>query len=91
MPSGQKVFLDTSNENECNWLSLIQPAVSRQEQNLIAFQLGSDIYYSTTRLVKASELLKVWYATGYARKLQKAEEPIAELSDRGNFYWLCMC
>ena len=45
------VCLDTTDENECNWLCLVRAAMSSADQNCIAYQLGCDIYYNTTRSV----------------------------------------
>lgn len=67
--------LDTSNENECNWLSLVQPALGSEDQNCMVFQLADQIYFSTTREVTTGEPLRAWYAKGFARKLGKPETP----------------
>lgn len=32
-------YLDTSDENECNWMYFIQPANNSDEQNLVCFQV----------------------------------------------------
>lgn len=95
------MYLDTRDENECNWLTLISPAEDVSEQNCIAFQLGNDIYYSTIRKVKVGEAMKVWYAPGYARKIQKPEKPpgcnmetsgeaATEMVEGKHFYSLCL-
>lgn len=33
-------YLDTTDENVCNWLMFIPPATSAEEQNLICYQVG---------------------------------------------------
>lgn len=68
---GSGTYLDLSNEDMCNWLCLVKPASYPGEQNCMAYQLNNQIYYSTTREVTIGERLKVWYAKGFARKLNK--------------------
>lgn len=69
------VVLDCCDENECNWLCLVQAATNKEEQNCIAYQLGVNIFYNTTRLIRGGEKLKVWYASQYAKKLGKPVQP----------------
>jgi len=59
----------------------VQPATNSTEQNCVAFQLGGAIYYRTTRQVVSGELLKVWYAGSYARKLGKPALPGSALPE----------
>lgn len=75
---GTTVCLDTTDENECNWLCLVRAACSDDEKNCIAYQLGNNIFYNTTRDILASEELLVWYAPHFARKLGKPSEPDGE-------------
>ena len=35
----RNIYLDTSNESECNWMIHVNPANYRNEQNLIAYQV----------------------------------------------------
>ncbi|XP_052233490.1 uncharacterized protein LOC127846353 isoform X3 [Dreissena polymorpha] len=72
---GTNVCLDTTDENECNWLCLVQAATCLQQQNCIAYQLGPNIFYNTIRDIQPREELRVWYATNFARKLGKPTEP----------------
>ena len=72
---GMNVSLDTTDESECNWLCLVKAASSFEEQNIIAYQLGTSIFYSTTKDVGPNTELKVWYAPQYARRLGKNVEP----------------
>jgi len=72
---GTTVSLDTTEESECNWMCLIQAAVTPAQQNLIAYQLGTSIYYSTTKDIAPGTELRVWYAPQYARRLGKSVEP----------------
>jgi hypothetical protein len=45
------------------------------EQNMIAYQMGTSIYYSTIRDIVMGEELRVWYAAPYARKIGKSVTP----------------
>ncbi|XP_048730439.2 uncharacterized protein LOC125647703 isoform X2 [Ostrea edulis] len=69
------ISLDTTSENECNWLCLVRTANTADEQNMIAYQMGTSIYYSTIRDIALGEELKVWYAAPYARKIGKSVTP----------------
>ncbi|XP_061188855.1 PR domain zinc finger protein 15-like [Saccostrea echinata] len=69
------VSLDTTSENECNWLCLVRAATDSNEQNMIAYQMGTSIYYSTIRDIVVGEELKVWYAPPYAKKIGKSVVP----------------
>ena len=73
LKDGTSVLLDTSNENQCNWLCLIRAATT--EANLIAVQLGTDIFYIAKQQIEPEEELTVWYAPHYARKLGKDPHP----------------
>ncbi|KAL5013449.1 hypothetical protein ScPMuIL_007719 [Solemya velum] len=73
--NGTGITLDTSDENECNWLCLVRTANSVEEQNCMAYQLGTNIYYNTTQDIQLLEELKVWYAPQYARKMGKPIHP----------------
>lgn len=45
------------------------------EQNMMAYQMGTSIYYNTIRDIEAGEELKVWYAAPYAKKIGKSVTP----------------
>jgi hypothetical protein len=44
-------------------------------KNCIAYQLGNNIFYNSTREITPGEELLVWYAPHFARKLGKPPEP----------------
>ncbi|XP_018561356.1 PR domain zinc finger protein 15-like [Anoplophora glabripennis] len=64
-------FLDTSDENECSWMIFISPASDMEEQNVICYQDGEDLYYGTIKDIYPGEPLKVWYSSHYAAKMKK--------------------
>lgn len=56
-------------------MALVQVATTTEEQNCMAYQLGINIYFNTTKDIAAGTPLKVWYAWKYAQKLGKPIEP----------------
>ncbi|XP_063984024.1 zinc finger protein 184-like isoform X2 [Diachasmimorpha longicaudata] len=62
--------LDYSSEDTSNWMCFIAPASSATEQNLICYQLKSNIFYTAIREIIPGEELRVWYAPFYATKMQ---------------------
>ncbi|KAF6385370.1 PR/SET domain 15 [Rhinolophus ferrumequinum] len=68
---GHPVCFDTSNEDDCNWMMLVRPAVQLEHQNLTAYQHGDDVYFTTSRDIPPGTELRVWYAAFYAKKMDK--------------------
>ncbi|XP_019521545.1 PREDICTED: PR domain zinc finger protein 15 [Hipposideros armiger] len=68
---GHPVCFDTSNEDDCNWMMLVRPAVQPEHQNLTAYQHGDDVYFTTSRDIPPGTELRVWYAAFYAKKMDK--------------------
>ena len=56
-------------------MCLVQVAQTEEEQNCMAYQLGINIYFNTTTDLAAGDLLRVWYAPQYAKKLNKSLVP----------------
>ncbi|XP_037082037.1 PR domain zinc finger protein 15-like [Pollicipes pollicipes] len=67
---GSDQFLDTSDEDQCNWMCLVSPSSEPHLQNLVCLQMGQDIYYLVRRAVPAGSELRVWYSPFYAQKLR---------------------
>ncbi|XP_059171073.1 uncharacterized protein LOC131952446 [Physella acuta] len=72
---GSFISLDASSEAHCNWMALVQVARNEEEQNCMAYQLGINIFFNTTRDINIGDELKVWYAPQYAKKLKKSLVP----------------
>lgn len=53
------LWLELSDEERCNWMMFVRPAQNHLEQNLIAYQFGSDIFYTTIKNIQPKEELKV--------------------------------
>ncbi|XP_060054721.1 PR domain zinc finger protein 15 isoform X2 [Erinaceus europaeus] len=68
---GHPVCLDTSSEDECNWMMLVRPAAEAGQQNLTAYQQGAHVYFTTSRDIPPGTELRVWYAAFYAKKMDK--------------------
>lgn len=56
-------------------MCLVHTAAVNGEQNCMAYQLGSNIFYNTTRDIGVGEELLVWYTPTFAKKLGKPPEP----------------
>ena len=52
-------YLETSDENKCNWMMFVRPAKTYAEQNLVAYQYGADICFTTIRDIEPKQELKV--------------------------------
>lgn len=50
----------------------------------MAYQLGPNIFYNTTRDIGVGEELRVWYAPHFAKKLGKPSQP--DNTTKGDYY-----
>ncbi|XP_061105743.1 PR domain zinc finger protein 10-like isoform X2 [Conger conger] len=62
----EDTWVELSDEDRCNWMMFVRPAQNHLEQNLVAYQYGADIYYTTIKNIQPKQELKVWYAASYA-------------------------
>ncbi|KAG7282647.1 hypothetical protein CRUP_017573, partial [Coryphaenoides rupestris] len=69
---GAVVCLDSSSEDDCNWMMLVRPAADHAHQNLSAYQQDDEVYFNTSQDVLPGAELRVWYGAFYAKKLDKA-------------------
>ena len=53
------MYLEATDENKCNWMMFVRPAQNYAEQNLIAYQFGNDVYFSTMKNIEPKQELKV--------------------------------
>ncbi|XP_066567028.1 PR domain zinc finger protein 10 [Amia ocellicauda] len=63
---GDGLWVELSDEERCNWMMFVRPAQNHLEQNLVAYQYGKDLYYTTIKNIEPKQELKVWYAASYA-------------------------
>lgn len=67
--NARNIYLDTSDENKCNWMIHVNTARFSNEQNLICYQENYAIYYAAIQDIELGDILKVWYSPIYASKI----------------------
>lgn len=72
------IWFDLSNEEQCNWMMFVRPAQNHLEQNLVAYQYGSDIFYASIKNIQPKQELKVWYAASYAEFVNQKVHDVTE-------------
>uniref|UniRef100_A0A3P8Z442 PR domain zinc finger protein 10 n=1 Tax=Esox lucius TaxID=8010 RepID=A0A3P8Z442_ESOLU len=72
------MWLDLSDEDSCNWMMFVRPAQNHLEQNLVAYQYGSEIFYTTIKNIQPKQELKVWYAASYAEFVSQKVHDVTE-------------
>lgn len=56
----EDLWFELSSEALCNWMMFVRPAQNHLEQNLVAYQYGHHIYFTTIKNVEPKQELKVW-------------------------------
>ncbi|XP_019516337.1 PREDICTED: PR domain zinc finger protein 10 [Hipposideros armiger] len=56
----EDLWFELSDETLCNWMMFVRPAQNHLEQNLVAYQYGHHVYYTTIKNVEPKQELKVW-------------------------------
>ncbi|XP_038023392.1 PR domain zinc finger protein 10 isoform X4 [Anas platyrhynchos] len=74
----EDLWFELSSEALCNWMMFVRPAQNHLEQNLVAYQYGHHIYYTTIKNVEPKQELKVWYAASYAEFVNQKIHDISE-------------
>lgn len=73
--TGQLAFIkDGKDIRYANWMRHVQPAFDYQEQNLVAYQEGQDIYFLAIRQINPHEELFVWYAHDLCKRMNYPSE-----------------
>ncbi|XP_065056003.1 uncharacterized protein LOC135684388 [Rhopilema esculentum] len=62
-------YVDAEDETTSNWMRFINCARTEPEQNLIAIQYCSQIYYRTYKRIYPGQELLVWYGNQFAKSL----------------------
>uniref|UniRef100_A0A1A8GA42 PR domain zinc finger protein 10 n=1 Tax=Nothobranchius korthausae TaxID=1143690 RepID=A0A1A8GA42_9TELE len=87
------MWLDLSDEDSCNWMMFVRPAQNHLEQNLVAYQYGSEIFYTTIKHIQPKQELKVWYAASYAefvnQKIHSVTEEERKVLQEEEWNWPC--
>ena len=60
----EDIWLDLSDEDHSNWMMFVRPALNHLEQNLVAYQYGSEIFYITIKNIQPKQELKVRGSVG---------------------------
>ncbi|XP_041425124.1 PR domain zinc finger protein 10 isoform X5 [Xenopus laevis] len=71
-------WFELSEESLCNWMMFVRPAQNHLEQNLVAYQYGQHIYYTTIKNIEPKQELKVWYAASYAEYVNQKIHDITQ-------------
>uniref|UniRef100_A0A8C2VVL7 PR domain zinc finger protein 10 n=1 Tax=Chinchilla lanigera TaxID=34839 RepID=A0A8C2VVL7_CHILA len=74
----EDLWFELSDESLCNWMMFVRPAQNHLEQNLVAYQYGHHVYYTTIKNVEPKQELKVWYAASYAEFVNRKIHDISE-------------
>ncbi|XP_006008265.1 PR domain zinc finger protein 4 [Latimeria chalumnae] len=65
----------TTDENECNWMTFVRKARTREEQNLVAYPHEGKIYFCTSQELHPDQELLFYYSKDYARQIGAPEQP----------------
>lgn len=60
----EDLWFELSDETLCNWMMFVRPAQNHLEQNLVAYQYGHHVYYTTIKNVEPKQELKVQHWGG---------------------------
>ncbi|XP_057204114.1 PR domain zinc finger protein 10 isoform X2 [Triplophysa rosa] len=74
----EDLWFDLTNEEQCNWMMFVRPAQNHLEQNLVAYQYGSEIFYTSIKNIQPKQELKVWYAASYAEFVNQKVHDVTE-------------
>ncbi|XP_061733838.1 PR domain zinc finger protein 10 [Nerophis ophidion] len=74
----EHTWLDLSGEESCNWMMFVRPAENHLEQNLVAYQYGAEIFYTSIKNIEPKHELKVWYAASYAEFVNQKIHSVTE-------------
>lgn len=85
MKDGKIVYYIDGKDEKCgNWMRYINCSRAEEEQNLLAFQYHSEIYYRVYKDIKPGDECLVWYGEEYAKDLGiDLEENDEEESESG--------
>ncbi|CAF0959152.1 unnamed protein product [Rotaria sordida] len=62
-------YIDASDPSRSNWLRYVNCPTRQVDENLVPVQFNGELYYRTSRDIKAGEELFVYYGEEYARAL----------------------
>ncbi|XP_064629184.1 PR domain zinc finger protein 1-like isoform X3 [Lineus longissimus] len=62
-------YIDGYDVKKANWMRYVNPGHNTEDQNLIACQIGYDIYFYTVKPIQPNTELLVWYCREFAERL----------------------
>lgn len=71
-------IVDGLNEQRSNWMRYVNPAGTAKEQNLVACQIGLEIYFYSIKPLHPGRELLVWYCQELAQRCNYP--PLGQLS-----------
>ncbi|XP_013418411.1 uncharacterized protein LOC106179351 [Lingula anatina] len=70
--TGNPLCLEANDVEACNWIMFIRRTTDIKDQNIVAFQYESDIFFVTTRDIEEGEELRYYYSENYYELLMEA-------------------
>ncbi|XP_022108984.1 PR domain zinc finger protein 1-like isoform X3 [Acanthaster planci] len=64
-------YIDGFDPHKSNWMRHVNPANSACDQNLVACQYDTDIYFYTVKPIREGTELLVWYCKEFQRRLEQ--------------------
>jgi len=74
-PDQAPFVIDMRNILKSNWMRFVQFAENKDQQNLLAYQDGIDIFFLATKDIQKDEELAVWYCKEFAARVDQPETP----------------
>ncbi|CAL2029261.1 unnamed protein product [Caenorhabditis brenneri] len=76
-PSGGRLTkkINVKDDGKSNWMKYVVAAEEESNQNLVAAQIGDDIYFYTVKKIESNTELSFWFSRDYARKLNYSTTP----------------
>ena len=67
---GRFLFVrDAEDSSKSNWMRYVQPAISKESQNIVAYEHNGDVYFLAVRAIQPREELTVWYSATYTENM----------------------
>ncbi|VDK51004.1 unnamed protein product [Anisakis simplex] len=62
-------MIDVKSDRKSNWMKYVNPAKSKDSQNLVACQVENEIYFYSVKPIKPNTELLYWYSRDYAQRI----------------------
>ncbi|KAF1770544.1 hypothetical protein GCK72_002363 [Caenorhabditis remanei] len=76
-PSGGRLTktISVKDDGRSNWMKNVVAAEDENNQNIVAAQVGNDIYFYAVKPIDSNTELSFWFSRDYARKLNYSTTP----------------